>query len=161
MTSRPSHPGMETPVTLQTFQQLCGAAADTRFQMETWEIVEAALRDWRVRNAPGSFGMPKTAGLQWKDVFLPNGTLLRTVFQGKNFHCIVEDDHLSYLGKPTSPSGFANAVGGVGRNAWLVIWVLLPETATWQLAHTLRTTTHRRKHPRKNLAQREAPLKGG
>jgi hypothetical protein len=50
--------------------------------------------------------MPATSGYQWKHLFLPNGTLLRTIFNDR---------------KIISPSGFANAVGGVQRNAWKAI----------------------------------------
>jgi hypothetical protein len=83
--------------------------------------------------------MPATSGFQWKHLFLPNGTLLRTIFNGKNFHCLVEEDHIRYNGQIISPSGFANAVGGVRRNAWKVIWVLFPDSSVWKLAGTLRT----------------------
>jgi hypothetical protein len=82
--------------------------------------------------------MPVIAGYQWKSLFLPNGTLLRTVFNGKNFHCLVEDDRIHFNGQSVSPSGFANAVGGMRRNAWKVIWVLFPNTSEWKLAGTLR-----------------------
>jgi len=114
--------------------------------METWEIGAAAIRDWMARNDPETFGMPTTSGYQWKQLFLPNGTVLRTVFDGKNYHCVVEDDHIRYNGEVTSPSGFANAVGGVRRNAWKSIWILFPNSSVWKLAGTLRT----KKNPRKS-----------
>jgi hypothetical protein len=38
--------------------------------------------------------MPATSGYQWKHLFLPNDTLLRTIFNGKNFHCLAEGDHI-------------------------------------------------------------------
>lgn len=82
--------------------------------------------------------MPSHAGIQWKKLFLPNGTVLRTVFRGKNHHCRVEEDRLLHEGKPTSPNGFANLVGGIRRNAWKVIWILFPQAQNWQLADDLR-----------------------
>ena len=91
------------------------------------------------RNNPESFAMPETCGYQWKHLFLPNGTLLRTIFNGENYHCLVEKDHIRYKGLETSPSGFVNAVGGVRRNAWKVIWILFPNSSVWKLAGTLRT----------------------
>lgn len=33
-------------------------------------------------------------GYQWKRVFLPDGTVLRTIFDGKKYHCIVNVDAL-------------------------------------------------------------------
>jgi hypothetical protein len=130
---------MSLPISLETYQRLLSAAGMSGFEKEFWEIGDMAVRDWLARNAPESFGMPATSGYQWKELFLPNGTVLRTVFEGKNYHCLVENDQVRYNGATTSPSGFANAVGGVRRNAWKVIWLLLPNSSVWELAGTLRT----------------------
>ena len=135
---------MEFPIAMDTYTKLCAASADTNYEKEIWEIAAEAVRDWLARNAPESFGMPKTSGYQWKSLFLPDGTVLRTIFEGKNHHCIVQGDELQFQGRNTSPSGFANGVGGKGRNAWKVLWVLLPGATTWKLAATLRTSRHRR-----------------
>jgi hypothetical protein len=131
-------PHMNLPISIEIYQQLLRASAGSGFEKEAWEIGAVAIRDWMVRNDPDSFAMPATAGYQWKSLFLPNGTLLRTIFNGKNFHCLVEEDHIVYNGQSVSPSGFANAVGGVRRNAWKVIWILFPNSSEWKLAGTLR-----------------------
>jgi hypothetical protein len=131
-------PHMELPISLEIYHQLLGASFNTGLEKEAWEIGAAAIREWMVRHNPDSFAMPATAGYQWKSLFLPNGTLLRTVFNGKNFHCLVEDDRILYNEQRVSPSGFANAVGGVRRNAWKVVWILFPNTTVWKLAGTLR-----------------------
>jgi hypothetical protein len=141
---------VDLPISIEIYQQLLGASARGGFQKEAWEIGAAAIRDWMVRNDPDSFAMPATSGYQWKRLFLPNGTLLRTVFNGKNYHCLVEDDHIRYNGQSVSPSGFANAVGGVRRNAWKVIWILFPNCSEWKLAGTLRA---------KKAGQRPGPSK--
>lgn len=133
------HPDMSLPISMEIYQHLLSASAKSGFEQETWEIGAAAIREWMTRNNPESFAMPATSGYQWKHLFLPNGTLLRTVFNGKNFHCLIEEDHIRYCGKKMSPSGFANAVGGVRRNAWKVIWILFPNTSMWKLAAALRT----------------------
>jgi hypothetical protein len=130
---------MALPISLELYQQLVSASVKSGFEKETWEIGAAAIREWMIRNNPESFAMPATSGYQWKHLFLPNGTLLRTIFNGKNFHCLVEEDQIRYNGKIISPSGFANAVGGVRRNAWKVIWVLFPNSSAWKLAGALRT----------------------
>ncbi len=138
MNRSPPQPQMAVTIAMETYTKLCAASSDTGYQKEVWEIASEAVRDWLVRNAPDSFDMPTISGVQWKDVFLPSGTLLRTIFQGKNYHAIVEGDKLLHDGEATSPSRFANGVGGAGRNAWKVIWVLFPKTTTWKLAQTLR-----------------------
>jgi hypothetical protein len=132
-------PNMSLPVTLEIYQQLLGASVNSAFKHEAWEIGAIAIREWMTRNNPESFAMPETCGYQWKHLFLPNGTLLRTIFNGKNFHCLVEKDHIRYNGQDISPSGFVNTVGGVRRNAWKVIWILFPNSSVWKLAGTLRT----------------------
>jgi hypothetical protein len=146
-------PAMELPISLEIYHQLLGASAASGFEKESWEIGAAAIRDWMARHHPDSFAMPATAGFQWKSVFLPNGTVLRTIFNGKNFHCLVEDDRILYDGQSVSPSGFANAVGGVRRNAWKVVWILFPNTSEWKLAGTLRTSKNAHK-PRSPGRQR-------
>jgi hypothetical protein len=129
---------MPLPISIELYQQLVSASVQSGFEQEVWEIGAAAIRDWMVRNNPDSFAMPPTSGYQWKHLFLPNGTLLRTIFNGQNFHCLVEEDHIVYNGQKVSPSGFANKVGGVRRNAWKVIWILFPKSSVWKLAGTLR-----------------------
>lgn len=146
---------MPMPVPLELHQQLLLASIQSGFTQEVWEIGAAAIRDWLARNAPESFAMPVTSGYQWKHVFLPKGTVLRTVFDGKNYHAHVEGDRVLYEGAATTPSRFANAVGGVRRNAWKVIWVLLPNTSTWKLADEFRP----RRSPGKQMRRKAlAPL---
>jgi len=146
---------MPMPVPLELHQQLLLASIQSGFTQEVWEIGAAAIRDWLARNAPESFAMPATSGYQWKHVFLPKGTVLRTVFDGKNYHAHVEGDRILYEGAATTPSRFANAAGGVRRNAWKVIWVLLPNTSTWKLADELRP---RRATPKAKGRTHLAPL---
>jgi hypothetical protein len=133
-----SVPSMQLPISLETAQLLYQASFQTALKKEDWEIGEIAIREWMTRHSPESFKIPATSGYQWKHLFLPSGTLLRTVFDGKNFHCLVEEDRIMYEGESTSPSRFANAVGGVNRNAWKVIWILFPDSHTWKLAASLR-----------------------
>jgi hypothetical protein len=103
-----------------------------------WEIIEEAIDDWLRKNAPGQCGEPEFAGYQWKGLFLPHGTVLRAAFQGKNHHAHVENDLIMFQGKAMSPSAFVSAVGGIRRNAWKSIWLLLPDTKHWQLADAMR-----------------------
>lgn len=131
-------PELTLPISLETYQQLLGASARTGYSKEIWEIGAAAIHDWLARNEPDVFGGPVADGYQWKHLFLPNGTLLRTVFKGRNFHSVVEGDQILFNSAPMSPSEFANAVGGVRRNAWKVIWILFPNTSAWKHAETLR-----------------------
>jgi hypothetical protein len=131
-------PLMDFPISIEIYHELLAVAFDTGFKKEYWEVGAEALADWLRRHKPEAIEMDKAGGYQWKHVFLPNGTLLRTVFSGKNHHCTVEDDRILYEGRAVSPSGFVNAIGGIRRNAWKSLWVLLPDEKTWKLADSLR-----------------------
>ncbi|MES2296365.1 MAG: hypothetical protein V4582_04950 [Pseudomonadota bacterium] len=148
---RRQHPKhqMDIPISLEVYHQLLVASGNTGYEMEDWEIAAQAIDEWMRRHAPDTIPMPATKGYQWKHVFLPEGTLLRTVFGGKNHHCVVESDQILFNGQAVSPSGFVNAVGGIRRNAWRCTWILFPDAKEWKLADTLRTRErpHReRKH---------------
>jgi hypothetical protein len=136
---------MTLPISLEIYQQLASASLKSGFEQEIWEIGAAAIREWMTRNNPDSFAMPTLSGYQWKNLFLPSGTLLRSIFNGKNYHCLVEGDRIVYDGKMISPSCFANAVGGVRRNAWKVIWILFPNSSVWKSAESLRRPKNSRR----------------
>lgn len=137
---RRSHPDprMEIPISLEIYQQLLLGSSRTKYEKEDWEIAAEAIDAWTRRNMPDALHTPKTSGYQWKQLFLPTGTLLRTVFAGKNHHCLVEGDQILYKEQAVSPSGFVNAAGGIRRNAWRCTWILFPDTQQWALADTLR-----------------------
>lgn len=138
-------PAMALPISVEIYQQLVSASLKTGFSQEIWEIGAVAIREWIARHDPDSIGMPSLSGYQWKSVFLPDGTLLRTIFNGKNFHCRVEGDTIIYNGQKISPCGFVNAVGGIRRNAWKSTWILFPNSSVWKLAESLRTKKKSRK----------------
>ncbi|HEU4776078.1 MAG TPA: hypothetical protein VFS95_04580 [Telluria sp.] len=119
-----------------------------------WEIVEEAIDHWLRKQEPSAVGEPEFAGYQWKNLFLPHGTVLRTAYNGKNVHCHVENDRITYEGKAVSPSGFVSAVGGIRRNAWKSIWLLLPDAKHWQLADHMRV--RRRRPPKARTRSYEA-----
>ena len=144
---RRQHPNhkMDIPISLEVWQRLSGASFDTGYEKEDWEIAAEAIDDWMRRHKPEAISMNVAKGYQWKSQFLPDGTLLRTVFGAKNYHCLVEGDRILYNGKAVSPSGFVNAVGGIRRNAWRSIWILFPDSKDWKLADTLRTRARPRR----------------
>lgn len=108
------------------------------WKWEDWEIAAIAIREWCARNDP-TLGTPSPAdGYQWKQLFLPNGTLLRTIQNKKKRLCVVQHDNIFFEDAVTTPSRFANSGGGANRNAWRVIWVLFPNTSNWRLAADLR-----------------------
>ena len=133
------------PVSLSIYTQLRVASMLSDDEKQEWEIVEEAVEHWMRLHGPGTIPGPSTGGFQWKRLFLPNGTLLRTIFNGKNYHSLVEGDALVYEGNAVSPSGFVNAVGGIRRNAWKCTWLLFPDSKEWKLADSLRTVERPRR----------------
>ena len=154
---RRQHPDhrMDIPISLEVYHQLLGASTSTGFAKEDWEIAAEAIDEWTRRHNPESLTTTVASGYQWKRLFLQDGTLLRTVFGGKNYHCVVEGDRIVYDGKTVSPSGFVNAVGGIRRNAWLCTWILFPDSKQWQLADTLRADERKRRVRKPFLTSRE------
>lgn len=151
MRHNPDHRA-DIAVSERVYSQLNRAAIETGFQKECWEIAAEAIDEWVRRHNPDDIPTPAVRGYQWKSLFLPDGTLLRTVFGGKNHHSLVENDSILYNGQAVSPSGFINAVGGMRRSAWRCTWILLPETKEWKLADTMRTRERPRKE-RKTIAR--------
>ena len=144
------NPADHIPISLAICHQLRCASMLSDDQ-EDWEIAAEAIDEWMRRHRADAIPGPASAGIQWKRLFLPDGTLLRTVFNGKSYHCRVDGDTITYDGKAVSPSGFVNAVGGIRRNAWKCTWLLFPDVKDWKLADSLRSVPRPRK-PR-NLAR--------
>lgn len=139
---------MNVPIHQSSYEQLVTAAVRTGFEKEYWEIAADAIDEWMRRHDPDTISMPAAHGYQWKRLFLPDGTLLRTVFGGKNYHCMVEGDQILYEKQAVSPSQFVNAAGGIRRNAWLCTWILFPDSKVWKLADSLRVPARPRRGPR-------------
>lgn len=77
-------------------------------------------------------------GYQWKQLFLPDGTLLRTAFRGHTRYATVEGEHIVCESQPLTPSAFVNLHGCGQRNAWRAIWLRRPGEADWTLAQDCR-----------------------
>ena len=77
-------------------------------------------------------------GFQWKNVFLPDGTSLRTRYRETiEFAKVVGDQIASDDGALLTPSLFANR-HAKGRNAWRFIWLRFPGDDYWILAGNCR-----------------------
>jgi hypothetical protein len=82
---------------------------------------------------------PAMRGFQWKNVFLPEGTRLRTSYQQTiEFAKVVGDRILSDDGESLTPSLFANR-HAKGRNAWRLVWLRFPGDDYWVRAIDCRT----------------------
>lgn len=94
------------------------------------ELVKRWLAIEKERHALRKHGQA-VRGFQWKNVFLPEGTILRTSygnvieFAKVVGHRIISDDKVL-----ATPSVFANQ-HAKGRNAWRFIWLRFPGDDYW------------------------------
>jgi hypothetical protein len=78
-------------------------------------------------------------GYQWKQVFLPEGTILRASFGRQPYYAVVEGSEIKYGKFSLSPSAFANLQGSGNRNAWKAVWLRFPGFKDWVRADECRT----------------------
>lgn len=71
------------------------------------------------------------SGYQWKQVFLPEGTVLRASFGRQPYYAVVEGSETKYGEFSLSPSAFANLQGSGNRNAWKAVWLRFPGFKDW------------------------------
>ncbi len=131
-------PLMSVNIPLSLYTQLVSVSLDHGADTSVSKVVEVAIGEWLRRGHAEIFTSTLKPGYQWKTLFLPHGTVLRTAFRGKNFHCHVDHDKIIFNDAVTSPSEFANSVGGVNRNAWKSIWLLFPDSTLWESAESRR-----------------------
>jgi hypothetical protein len=104
----------------------------------TWspqEAMASAITEWIARQRTPE---PSMRGYQWKQLFLPDGTDVRMICDGKTHYAKVAGDKLIFRQRPTSPRGMTLAIAGDGRNAWRDLSLLLPGERYWINAARLR-----------------------
>ena len=104
------------------------------------DAVTAAVTAWLEAQTCGTGG-PDPAGArgyQWKTVFLPEGTVLRSWSYGEHNYARVEGDQIMHLGRAVSPNQFAQSFARTTRNAWTDLSVRRPGDKRFTLACRLR-----------------------
>jgi hypothetical protein len=127
------------PIPIPVFQQLCDYIESGQRKRELSEVAGMAISEWldSMVSAPVE-RRNLLRGYQWKGLFLPAGTVLRTAFKGRNYQATVQEDAIVHDGRQVSPSEFVNSLGGIRRNAWHAIWLLFPDQKIWRRAATCR-----------------------
>lgn len=77
-------------------------------------------------------------GYQWKTLFLPEGTELRSWSYGEYNYARVEGDEIIHKGKAVSPNQFAQSFARSTRNAWEDLRIRRPEDLQFKPACLLR-----------------------
>jgi hypothetical protein len=132
-------------IPMPVFLEICDYREHTGCKQEISEMAGVAIQQWlqrqRTESLKGKGQVPGLSGYQWKRLFLPDGTALRTVVKGCQLRAKVEEAKIVFEGRAVSPSQFANSAGAVGRNAWKAIWLLFPGSGGWMLAADCRPAT--------------------
>ncbi|MQA23608.1 hypothetical protein GEV01_29205 [Rugamonas sp. FT103W] len=103
------------------------------------EAMTQALKCWLdpTRLAPGA-DPEGLHGYQWKTLFLPEGTILKSWSYGENNYARVEGDQIIHNGRAVSPNQFAQSFARSTRNAWQDLFIRRPGDKTFKLACRLR-----------------------
>lgn len=129
------------PVPHDVFNALCDYMEEVRCRRDIAIVAGDAITAWiaqgRKRAAEASERVEM--GYQWKSLFLPAGTRLKTCVRGETWYALVEENRIMFNGRAVSPHEFANAFDVSGRNAWRDVWVHLPYDESWRQASTLKT----------------------
>ena len=104
------------------------------------EALVKAIKSWIVQQRAAA---APARGYQWKQLFLPEGTLVRLQILDQWYNAEVIGDDLIYLGEAVSPHQMAQQAAGAGRNAWREIWVRFPGEKNWSNAGRLRAKLER------------------
>lgn len=122
------------------------------------EAVSAAIEFWLDEQAKLLAGCDPAnlRGYQWKSVFLPEGTVLRSWSYGEHNYARVEGDQIIHKGKSVSPNQFAQSFARATRNAWSDLYVRRPGDKQFKLACRLRSEVAQQEVAR--AAQPAAPV---
>ena len=126
---------------MSLFKALSAHLGEGWYSARMEESLETAVYEWIDRQKSAGSEPPNSPplnGYQWKHLFLPEGTYLRTIIDGCSYQAVVEGGSIMCDGLPVSPSQFANLTGPHRRSAWRTLWVLFPRTSEWKAANSLR-----------------------
>nr|WP_315252073.1 hypothetical protein [uncultured Duganella sp.] len=104
------------------------------------EAVDSAITLWLREQSQLPFNCDPASvrGYQWKSLFLPEGTEIRSWSYGEHNYARVVGDEIIHKGKSVTPNEFAQSFARSMRNAWMDLSVRRPEDKQFKMAHRLR-----------------------
>jgi hypothetical protein len=104
------------------------------------EVVTSAIELWLREQSKLATGSDPASvrGYQWKTLFLPDGTELRSWSYGEYNYARVVGDEIIHKGRSVSPNQFAQAFARSFRNAWMDLYIKRPEDKQFKNAGRLR-----------------------
>jgi hypothetical protein len=103
-------------------------------------VINSAIEFWMREQSKLSKGSDPASlrGYQWKSLFLPEGTELRSWSYGECNYARVVGDEIIHNGKSVTPNQFAQSFARSTRNAWEDLRVRRPEDKQYKPACHLR-----------------------
>jgi hypothetical protein len=131
---------MSLQVDTDTLLKLIGRLRIRGGSQDLSEAINSAIELWLSEQAklPAGCDPASLRGYQWKSLFLPDGTVLRSWSYGENNYARVEGDLIIHEGKAVSPNQFAQSFARTTRNAWTDLYIRRPEDKQFKLACRLR-----------------------
>ncbi len=104
------------------------------------EALSTAIDHWIMVQSgdAGAATLDTGRGYQWKTLFLPEGTLLRSWSYGETRLARVEGDRIIADGRAVTPNQFAQSFARTIRNAWRDLYVKRPGEKHFRPACVLR-----------------------
>ncbi|MES2114506.1 MAG: hypothetical protein V4578_05115 [Pseudomonadota bacterium] len=104
------------------------------------DVIGTAVDGWLAAQLAQQSGadVHGVRGYQWKSLFLPEGTVLRSWSYGEHNYARVEGDRIIHRGRAVSPNQFAQSFARTTRNAWKDLFVRRPGDKRFHLADCLR-----------------------
>lgn len=141
---------LSTPILLRLIEYL-------RTRSDSHDVSEAlniALEFWldAKNELPPNADQTGIRGYQWKSLFLPEGTILRSWSYGEHNYARVEGDKIIHDGQSVSPNQFARHFARTARNAWFDLSVRRPGDKQYKMAGLLR-----KELAQQNMNQERAP----
>lgn len=101
-------------------------------------VMLAAVELWLCEQHCPHPGRSSLHGYQWKSLFLPEGSRLRSWSYGEHNYAEVVGDQIIHNGRAVSPNQFARSFARSNRNAWSDLSVRRPGDKKWTVASRLR-----------------------
>lgn len=109
--------------------------------------INTALKFWldESANLASEPSAARQRGYQWKTVFLPEGTILRSWSYGEHNYAEVIGDQIIHQGRSVSPNQFARSFARSMRNAWIDLSIRRPGEHHYTIASRLRDESLKKK----------------
>lgn len=123
------------------------------------EAIATALEFWLDAKSalPPGADPANVRGYQWKSLFLPDGTDLRSWSYGEHNYARVEGDKIMHKGQSVTPNEFARSFARTTRNAWLDLSIRRPGDKHFKIANVLRKEQAKREKENEQKPQPAAP----